>query len=45
MTNMLDCSFEVTKYGYYIHFHTNTLWKGMTPLILSAMGITGLGIK
>ena len=43
MAKVLDCSLEVSKYelqlSYYIQFRTNTLGKGMNPLILSAMGL------
>ena len=42
MGKVLDCSFEVGKFKpqlyYYIHFQTNTLWKGMNLLIPPAMG-------
>ena len=38
----LECRIVVSKFKfqlrYYIHFWTNTLGKGMNPLILSAMG-------
>ena len=39
---MLDSDIKVNEFKlpsyYYIHFQTNTLRKGMNPLILSAMG-------
>ena len=38
----LDCGIVVSKFKlqscYYVHFRTNTLGKGMNPLILSDMG-------
>ena len=41
MINELDCSLKVSKFKLewhsYIHFLTNTLGKGMKPLILPAM--------
>ena len=37
----MDCGIVVTEFElqsrYYVHFWTNTLGKGMNPLILSAM--------
>ena len=42
MANMLHCNIGgdefKTKSCYYLHFQTNTLGKGMKPLILLAMG-------
>ena len=42
VTNMLDCYIIVSEFKpqscYYVHFWTNTLAKGMNPLILPAMG-------
>ena len=42
MTKVLDCGLEVNEFKlqlcYYIHFWTNTLGKGMNPLISPAMG-------
>ena len=42
MAKDLDCNLEVNKFElqsrYYVHFRTNTLGKGMNPLILPAMG-------
>ena len=41
MVKMLDCTIVVSKFKlqpcYYVHFRTNTLGKGMNPLILPAM--------
>ena len=38
----MDCEIVVSKFklqsGYYVHFWTNTLGKGMNPFILPAMG-------
>ena len=40
--NMLDSDIIICKFKhqshYYIHFRTNTIVKGMTPLILPALG-------
>ena len=37
-----DCGIVVSEFDlqsrYYVHFRTNTLGKGMNPLILPAMG-------
>ena len=42
MVKALDCGIVVREFvlqsRYYVHFRTNTLRKGMNPLILSAMG-------
>ena len=42
MVKAPDCEIVVSEFGlrsrYYIHFRTNTLVKGMNPLILPAMG-------
>ena len=42
MVKAMDCGIVVSKFvlqwRYHVHFQTNTLGKGMTPLILSAMG-------
>ena len=42
MIKVLDCGIVVSEFElqscYYIHFRTNTLGKGMSPLILPAMG-------
>ena len=42
MVKALDCGIVVRKYvlqsRYYVHFWANTLGKGMSPLILPAMG-------
>ena len=42
MVKAMDCGIIVSKFKlqshYYIHFQTNTLGKGMNPLILPAMG-------
>ena len=35
IAKVLDCSFEFKC--YYIHFQINTPWKGMKPLIPSAV--------
>ena len=44
MDKVLNCNLEVNKFKlqshYYIHFQTNTLGKGMNPLILPGMCIT-----
>ena len=34
---MVVCEFKLQS-RYYVHFRTNTLGKGMNPLILPAMG-------
>ena len=38
----LNCGIVVSEFelqsSYYVHFRTNTLGKGMNPLILPAMG-------
>ena len=36
-SGIVVCEFEL-KSRYYVHFRTNTLGKGMNPLILPAMG-------
>ena len=40
--NVMDCGIVVSEFvlqlRYYVHFRTNTLGKGMNPLILTAMG-------
>ena len=42
MAKVLDCSLEISEFKlqlcYYIHFLTNTLGKGINPLIPLAMG-------
>ena len=42
MVKSLDCGIIVREFvvqsRYYVHFRTNTIWKGMNPLILPAMG-------
>ena len=42
MVKAIDCGIVVSKLElqprYYVHFRTNTLAKGMNPLILPAMG-------
>ena len=42
IVKVLDCRIIVSEFKlqsyYYIHFQTNTLGKGMNPLILPAMG-------
>ena len=42
MVKEIDCGIVSSKFelqsNYYIHFRTNTLGKGMNPLILPAMG-------
>ena len=39
---VLDCDVVVSEFElqsrYYVHFQTNTFWKGMKPLISSDMG-------
>ena len=42
MVKAMDCEIAVSEFvlqsRYYVHFQTNTLGKGMNPLILPAMG-------
>ena len=42
MVKAMDCGIVVSEFEfqscYYVHFVTNTLGKGMNPLILPAMG-------
>ena len=42
MVKVMDCGIVVSELvfqsRYYVHFWTNTLGKGMNPLILPAMG-------
>ena len=42
MAKVLDSSLKVSEFElqsyYYVHFQTNTLGKGMNPLIHLAMG-------
>ena len=42
MVKAMDCGVVVREFvlqsRYYVHFRTNTLEKGMNPLILPAMG-------
>ena len=39
MVKAMDCGIVVSEFVlYYVHFRANTLWKGMNPLILPAMG-------
>ena len=42
MVKAMDCGIVVSEFElqshYYVHFPTNTLGKGMNPLILPAMG-------
>ena len=42
MVKVMDCRIVVSKFvfqsHYYVHFRTNTLRKGINPLILPAMG-------
>ena len=42
VSNVLDCDIVVSEFELqwhpYVHFWTNTLVKGMTPLISQAMG-------
>ena len=42
MVKAMDCEIIVTEFELllrnYVHFRTNTLGKGMNPLILPAMG-------
>ena len=41
MVKAMDCEIVVSEFEllsrYYVHFRTNTLGKGMNPLILPAM--------
>ena len=45
VANVLDCGFEVSEFElqsrYYVHFWTNTLRKGMNPLITLLFGEVG----
>ena len=42
MVKAMDCGIVVSEFvlqlRYFVHFRTNTLGKGMNPLILPAMG-------
>ena len=42
MVKAMDCGIVVSEFVlqpcYYVHFRTNTLGKGMNPLVLPAMG-------
>ena len=42
MVKAMDCGIVVSEFvlqsRYYVHFQTNTLGKGMNPLILPARG-------
>ena len=42
MVKAVDCGIVISEFElrlrYYVHFQTNTLGKGMNPLILAAMG-------
>ena len=42
MVKAMDCGIVVREFvpqsRYYVHFRANTLGKGMSPLILPAMG-------
>ena len=42
MVKPMDCGIVVSEFvlqsRYYVHFRTNTLGKGINPLILPAMG-------
>ena len=42
MVKAMDCGIVVSEFvlqsRYHVHFRTNTLGKGMSPLILPAMG-------
>ena len=42
MVKLMDCKIVVSEFELqsrnYVHFRTNTLGKGMNPLILPAMG-------
>ena len=46
MVNVLVCSLEVSEFepllSYYIHFRTNTLLKGMNPLLFFYKGSFGI---
>ena len=42
MVKVIDCEILLNEFElqsrYYVHFQTNTLGKGVNPLILLAMG-------
>ena len=42
MVKALDCGIVLGESElhshYFVHFQTNTLWKGMNPFIFPAMG-------
>ena len=42
MVKAMDCGIVVREFvlqsRYYVHFRADTLWKGINPLILPAMG-------
>ena len=42
MVKAIDCGIVVREFvlqsRYYVHFRTNTLWKGIGPLILPVLG-------
>ena len=42
MVKAMDCGIVVNEFilqlHYYVHFRTNTVEKGMNPVILPAMG-------
>ena len=42
MVKAMDCGIGVSEFEfmlrYYVHFRTNTLGKGMSPLVLPTMG-------
>ena len=42
MVKVMDCGIVISEFElqsrYYVHFRTNTLGKGMNPLILPAIG-------
>ena len=42
MVKAMDCRIVISEFElksrYYVHFRTNTLGKGMNPLILPVMG-------
>ena len=42
MVKVMDCGIVISEFElqshYVVHFRTNTLGKGMNPLILPAMG-------
>ena len=42
MVKAMDCGIVVSEFvihsRYYVHFRANTIRKGMSPLILPAMG-------